>query len=145
MSARPSASTSSADRELTDPELRVMNAVWDAGEIDAKGVVADLLDAYGYSASTTYTLIYRCIKKGLLLRRDPGFMLSSLVSREEVQDRGAVQLADRFFEGSVDKLFAALVDRRLVTDDAIARMRAMIDDYESASCSSDASNRVGKS
>ena len=121
-----------AQHELTDPELRVMRVVWDAGEIEAKGVVAALQQECAYNASTTYTLVYRCIKKALLGRRDPGFVLYPLVSREEVQDSGAVQLADRLFEGSVDKLFAALVDHKMVSDDAIERMRAMIAAYESA-------------
>lgn len=137
-------SAMSVDKDLTDPELRVMNEVWDAGEIEAKSVVANLLDICGYNASTTYTLIYRCLKKGLLRRQDPGFILSAIVSREEVQDRGTVQLVNRFFEGSVDKLFAALVDRKMVTNDAIARMRAVINNYESMSDASDGIEPIEK-
>ena len=120
------------DKNLTDPELRVMNVVWDSGEIEAKGVVAALLHECTYNASTTYTLIYRCMKKGLLARRDPGFILWALISREDIQDSGAAQLADRLFDGSVDKLFAALVDHKMVSSAALERMRAMIQNYESS-------------
>lgn len=115
---------------MTDPETCVMHAVWNAGEIDARSVVEMLEVQCGYSASTVYTLIYRCLKKGLLIRHDPGFVLTAAVSREEVQDIETDQLADKLFEGSVDSLFAALVDRRRVSPEAIERMRRLIDEYE---------------
>ena len=113
--------------ELTETELQVMRVVWSLGEVSARKVVEALERECDYSASTTYTLVYRCIKKGALGRRDPGFVLTPLVGCEEVQDYETRRLADRLFDGSVDDLFAALVDRRKVSRKAVERMRNLID------------------
>lgn len=116
--------------ELTEAELQVICVVWSLGEVSARKVVETLVRECDYSASTAYTLVYRCIKKGALGRRDPGFVLTPLVEREEVQDYETRRLADRLFDGSVDELFAALVDRRKVSRKAVERMGALIDSYE---------------
>ena len=116
--------------ELTEPEARVMRVLWDAGSKSAKRVVEALGDLYGYSPSTTYTLIYRCIKKNAIRRVDPGFILEPQISREEVQDYETRQLVDKLFDGPVDGLFTALVDRKKVSLEAISRMKLLVDRYE---------------
>ncbi len=119
--------------ELTEAETQVMDAVWAGEDVPAKQVVDALAQTCGYSSSTAYTLIYRCIKKGAIERQDPGFILKPLVSRAEMQDFETRRLADRLFDGSLDNLFAALVDRREISGETIERLRNMIDDYEKAS------------
>jgi predicted transcriptional regulator len=116
--------------ELTEPEMRVMRPVWDAGTVSAKDVVEALARDWGYNASTTYTLIYRCIKKKALFREDPGFLLSAAVTREVIQDNETKTLVDKLFDGSVDNLFAALVSRKKVSAETLERVRGMIDEYE---------------
>ena len=118
--------------ELTEAEMQVMGVVWSGKDVVAKQVVDELGKVCGYSPSTAYTLIYRCIKKGAIERQDPGFILQPLVSREEMQDFETRRLADRLFGGSLDNLFAALIDRREISGEAVERLRGMIDDYEKA-------------
>ena len=115
---------------LTEPELQVMQAVWAQEGIPAKDVTVALAQSCDYSPSTAYTLIYRCIKKGALSREDPGFLLNALVSREQAQRAETKKLVDRLYEGSIDNLFAALIDRWEVSPGLIERLRADIDDYE---------------
>ena len=116
--------------ELTGPEMQGMKVVWEKEDVTAKQVTSELEQACGYSSSTSYTLIYRCIKKGAIARRDPGFILKPLVSREEMQDFETRRLADRLFDGSLDNLFAALIDRCEISGEAVERLRGMVDDYE---------------
>ena len=116
--------------ELTEAEMQVMGVVWAGEDVTAKQVVDGLGQACGYSSSTSYTLIYRCIKKGAITRQDPGFILKPLVSREEMQDFETRRLADRLFDGSLDNLFAALIDRREISGVYFERLRGMIDDFE---------------
>ena len=56
-----------------------------------------------------------------------------LVSREEMQELETRRLADKLFDGSVDSLFAALIDRHEVSDGAVLRLRRLIDAYENGS------------
>lgn len=116
--------------ELSDAELDVMGAVWDAGgEAAAIDVCKAFESKAGASRSATYTLIYRCIKKGALERVDPGFVCRAKVSRDQMQDEQTNRLADKLFEGSLDNLFAALVDRKKVSVRALERARAALDEY----------------
>lgn len=114
---------------LSDSEMRVMNVVWaNGGEASAKQISDALAEQVGYSASATYTLIHRCIKKGALERIDPDFLCRALVSREQIQAEETDRLVDRVFEGSADKLFAALVGRQKVSREEIARLRSLVDE-----------------
>lgn len=116
------------DVQLSDSELRVMTIVWREGGASARHIADVLAHEVGYSASATYTLISRCIKKGALRRRDPGYVCQALVSQEEVQNIQTDALVDRLFEGSADKLFSALVSRKRVSQKEIDRLRTMIDE-----------------
>ena len=113
---------------LSDSEIRVMDIVWDAGgQASAKQIADSLASQLEYSASATYTLIHRCIKKGALERVQPGFMCRALISREQVQAEETDRLVNRVFDGSADKLFAALIGRNKVSRDEIARLRDLVD------------------
>lgn len=115
---------------LSDSELRVMSAIWRAGgQAPAKAVIDALACEDGLSSSAAYTLIYRCIKKGAVERIDPGFICRATISQQQMQDEQTSELAERLFDGSIDKLFAALVDRKRVSADEIERLRTTIDSY----------------
>ncbi len=115
---------------LTEPETQVMSVAWENGSVSAKEVIAKLQETCGYSSSTSYTLIYRCIKKGALKRSDPGFVLTPVVSRQDIQDEQTRQLVDRLFDGSIDNLFSALIDRKQITPETVHRMMGMLEEYE---------------
>ena len=116
------------DTQLSESELRVMAIVWRENGASARHIADVLAQEVGYSASATYTLIGRCIKKGALCRRDPGYMCLPLISQVDVQNRETDALVDRVFEGSADKLFSALVSRKKVSQKEIDRLRKMVDD-----------------
>lgn len=113
--------------KLFDSELRVMNVIWREGSATAKHIAQTLKQQYGWSASTTYTLISRCIKKGAIQRTEPNFVCTPLVSRDEVQAAETDEFIDRMFDGSADKLFSALVSRKKISHDEIERLRRMAD------------------
>ena len=57
------------DVKLNDSELKVMNILWRRDETLARDVAAELTEAFGWNANTTYTLIKRLVKKGAVERR----------------------------------------------------------------------------
>lgn len=118
------------NKKLFDSELKVMNVIWREGCATAKHIAEVLRDQYGWSASTTYTLISRCIKKGAISRSEPNFLCTPLVSRDEVQAAETDEFIDRMFDGSADKLFSALVSRKKVSADEISRLRHIADDIK---------------
>ena len=118
------------DGKLFDSELKVMEVLWREGEATAKHISAVLAEEVGWNMNTTYTLIKRCIKKGAVERREPNFLCRPLVSREAVQAAETDELVGKLFDGSVDKLFAALVGRRRLSAEQLERLREIVGEWE---------------
>ena len=98
--------------KLFDSELKVMSVLWNEGDVPAK-YIADMLNReLGWNKNTTYTLIKRCMKKGAIERSEPNFVCHALIPKEDVQEAETKELIDKIYDGSVDKLFAALIGRK---------------------------------
>ncbi len=116
--------------KLGDAELKVMNVLWNEGDCTAKHISDILSERVGWNMNTTYTLIKRCIKKGVIERSEPNFMCKALVSREAVQETETNELLDKLFDGSADKLFAALVGRKNLSPEQIKMLKKIIGDFD---------------
>ena len=113
--------------KLFDSELKVMNILWSEGDVTAKHVADTLTKELGWNKNTTYTLIKRCIKKGAIERTEPNFVCHALIPKEKVQEAETDELIQKVYDGSVDKLFAALLGRKELSADQIQRLRQIID------------------
>lgn len=114
--------------KLFDSELRVMDVLWREGDLPARRIADVLTRQIGWNINTTYTLIKRCIGKGAIERREPGFVCRALVSREQVQQEETQELIDRLFDGSADALFASLLGSKRVSEEQMQRLSRMIDE-----------------
>ncbi len=112
--------------KLFDSELKVMDVLWDEGDVAAKHVAERLKEEIGWNKNTTYTLIKRCIAKGAVERREPGYICHALVDRKQVQRAETDELIQKLYAGSVDKLFAALLDRKEVSAEQISRLKDIV-------------------
>lgn len=113
--------------KLFDSELKVMEVLWKEGDTTAKRV-SDILKAeIGWNMNTTYTVIKKCIAKEAILRTEPNFMCHALISKEEVQNWETRELIGKLYDGSVDKLFAALLGQGSLTDKQIEELKRLVD------------------
>lgn len=119
--------------KLFDSELKIMNVLWKEGDITAKQVSSILADEAGWNKNTTYTVIKKCIAKGAIERQDPNFVCHALISKEEVQQAETEELVGKLFDGSTDKLFAALLGSTKLTTDEIAHLRQLVEDLDGQS------------
>lgn len=118
------------DIKLFDSELKVMDVLWREGETTAKHV-ADILNAeIGWNRNTTYTLIKRCIEKGAIERSEPGFVCRALIPKEEVQEAETNELINKIYDGSADKLFAALLGRKKLSAEQIKKLKDIVGELE---------------
>lgn len=118
------------DIKLFDSELKVMCVLWREGDTTAKHISDVLKKEIGWNMNTTYTLIKRCIKKGAIARSEPNFMCHALIPKEEVQEAETNELIDKIYDGSVDKLFAALLGRKKLSAEQIQKLRQIVEDLE---------------
>lgn len=116
--------------KLFDSELKVMDVLWRQGDTTAKRISDILKDEIGWNMNTTYTLIKRCIKKGAIERSEPNFMCHALIPKEEVQEAETNELVDKVFDGSVNKLFAALLGKKNLSDEQIEKLKQIVDELE---------------
>lgn len=118
------------EHKLFDSELKVMEVLWDEGEATAKHIAEVLKDRVGWSKTTTYTVIKRCMEKDALERMDPGFRCRALVGREEVQRSETDALIDRMYGGAPDRLIASLIGANRLTPEQIDKLRRMVDELK---------------
>ena len=116
--------------KLFDSELKVMSVLWREGDATAKHISDVLKEETGWNMNTTYTLIKRCIKKGAIERSEPHFMCHALISQEEVQEAETEELINKIYDGSVDKLFAALLGGKKLSAEEIEKLEQVGEEEE---------------
>jgi len=116
--------------KLFDSELKIMNVLWQEGDCTAKHISDVLKEETGWNMNTTYTLIKRCISKGAIERTEPNFMCRALIPKEEVQETETNELIDKIYDGSADKLFAALLGRKKLSKEQIQKLKDIVGELE---------------
>lgn len=114
--------------KLFDSELKVMSVLWKEGDMTAKQISNILNAEIGWNINTTYTVIKKCIAKSAIRRTEPNFMCHALVTKEEAQAAETDELIGKLYDGSVDKLFAALLGRKNLTAEQIAELKQIVGD-----------------
>ena len=112
---------------LFDSELRLMELLWAQAPVSARALSLAAADSLGWNKNTTYTVIKKLEEKGYIKREDPGFVCTSLVSRDAVRKNETEGLVERLFGGSKKALFSALLEDEELTGDDIEELRRMID------------------
>ena len=116
--------------KLFDSELKVMGVLWREGDVTAKHIAEVLKEEVGWNKNTTYPLIKRCIQKGAIERSEPKFMCHALIPKELVQEAETDELINKIYDGSADKLFAALLGRKKISREQIESLKQMVKDLE---------------
>lgn len=114
-------------QKIFDSEIKVMEMVWASEPVSAKELSLMAEKQIGWNKNTTYTVIKKLEAKGFLKRSEPGFMCTSLVSKEEICKTETQGLVDKLFGGSKKALFSALLQDESLTKDDIEELRSMIE------------------
>ena len=116
--------------KLFDAELKVMDVLWAKGDTPAREIARQLTEELGWNVNTTYTLIKRCINKGAIQRSEPGFMCHALIPKAAVQEAETEELINKVYDGSADKLFAALLGGNKISAEQIRKLKQIVDELE---------------
>lgn len=98
--------------KLAESDRSVMEVFWERGPMFARDVATELNKRLGWSKTTTYTMLTRCVAKGYLSRSEPKFLCKPLLTREQVANEETETLLCNHFSGSADLLVAALVGQQ---------------------------------
>ena len=118
------------DCKLFESELKVMEVLWDEDKASAKRIAEVLKEQVGWSKTTTYTVLKKCVDKGAIERTEPGFLCRAKITREEAQRHETDELSERMYGGRADRLVAALLDGGRLSAQEIERLRRLVDGLE---------------
>lgn len=110
--------------KLFDSELKVMEIVWREGQATAKEIAHELAQTIGWSKTTTYAIINKCIKKEAIVRGDR-FLCTPLIPKSAVQDNETQELVDKLYDGSKSSLIAALLKPEVLSDEDLNTLREL--------------------
>lgn len=116
--------------KIFDSELKILEFLWDGGELTARDIAAQAKEQVGWSKTTTYTVLKKCVEKGLVARTEPGFRCRALVTRQEAQRRETQGLIDRMYGGAADRLVASLLEGKVLSADGIDRLRKLMEELK---------------
>ncbi|GAA6406530.1 BlaI/MecI/CopY family transcriptional regulator [Blautia hominis] len=112
--------------KLFESEQKVMEVLWEEGEIPAKQVVEVLKERYGWNKNTTYTVIKKCIEKGAVLRSEPGFICRHLIDRHEFETYEVNELISRTFKGSKKNFISAFFEEQDLSKEDLEEIEELI-------------------
>lgn len=115
--------------KLGDRELDVMQILWESGSSTVGEMHRHLVEQGEDIAYTTIqTLLNRLEAKAYVKREttENPYRYYPVLKESEVVGKAIMQLADRFFKDSTEKLMVHLVEKEL-KDDQLARIQELID------------------
>lgn len=118
------------EEKLFDSERKVMEVIWEEGDMTAKEISLILNGKIGWNKNTTYTVIKKCIQKGLIERLEPGFLCRARITKEQAIENDTDEFVNRVFGGSVPLLFSALLQQKKMSKEEIKKLKQMIDEME---------------
>jgi predicted transcriptional regulator len=80
--------------------------------------------------TTTYTVIRKCLEKGIVAKEEPDFLCQPLVTREQVQQIETADLLDKLYDGAPDRLIASLLDSQKLSPEQISRLKRLVAELE---------------
>jgi predicted transcriptional regulator len=116
---------------LTDAELRVMEVLWSKGS----GTVSDVTAAMGpppLAYNSVLTTMRILEQKGYVAHEEVGraFNYRPLVAREDAAHSAVGQVISKFFGSNSGELALQLIESERPSDDELARLRRLIEQYE---------------
>jgi predicted transcriptional regulator len=111
---------------LFNSKLKVLDVLWREGDITAKRISEIMAEQYGWSKTTTYTIIKRCIDKGEISRREPNFTCHALVSKRQTQESQTTDLINNMYDGMSYQLVASVLGRKKLSQEEVEKLKDLV-------------------
>lgn len=114
--------------KIFESEYRFCLVLWENEPVNSTKLAHLCKEQLGWSKATTYTVIRRLAERGVL--KNENAVVTSLVSKEQVQEAELEAFVDKTFEGSLPAFIAMFTKSKKLTDAEIAQLQEMIDQYK---------------
>jgi BlaI family transcriptional regulator, penicillinase repressor len=109
---------------LTELQQTILDQLWSGGPRTADQIREALLPAHRLKDSSVRTLLRRLETRGYVSHRLEGktFVYEATIAPQRVAAHSVRQMIDRFWSGSVEQFLTGMVDAKILTPVAIARL-----------------------
>lgn len=116
--------------KLFDSELKIMEILWKEGDTTAKRIAEITNMQIGWSKTTTYTVIKKCLEKNAIERIEPNWVCHALVTKEQAQQLETKELINKMYDGAADQLIASVLGSKRLTSQEIERLKQLVNRLE---------------
>ena len=113
--------------KVFESEYRLCLILWEREPIKSSELVQLCREQLGWKPTTTYTVIKRLSERGVL--KNENTIVTSLVSKDQVQAAEIDELVEKTFEGSLPAFVAAFTKHRKLSAKEVDEVQAMIDRF----------------
>jgi predicted transcriptional regulator len=110
--------------KIFESEYRFCLILWENEPMLASKLAKLCKEKLEWSRTTTYTVIKRLAERGVVENNDS--MITSLVTKDEVQLSELDELLEKRFEGSIPSFIAAFAKSQNLSDDDIEEIKKII-------------------
>ena len=111
--------------KVHESEYRFCLILWEHEPVKSKELVRLCEEQLGWKSTTTYTVMKRLSERGVL--KNENTIVTSLVSKDQVQASEIDELVEKKFEGSLPAFIAAFTNHQNMTEKEIDEVQKMID------------------
>ena len=113
--------------KIFESEYRFCLILWENEPIKSSELVNLCRQQLGWKPTTTYTVIKRLSERGVL--KNENTIVSSLVTKDEVQAAEINEMVEKTFEGSLPAFIAAFTKHQKLSQEELDVVQKMIDRY----------------
>ena len=114
--------------KIFESEYRFCLILWENEPLTSRALSDLCKEKLGWAKTTTYTVIKRLSERGVL--KNENNLVTSLVSKEQVQAADVEELVEKRFEGSLPAFIAAFSRSKKLSDAEVIQLQALIDAYK---------------
>lgn len=113
--------------KVFESEYRFCLILWENEPVKSSKLVELCKEQLGWKPTTTYTVIKRLSERGVL--KNENTIVTSLVSKDEVQAAELNEMVEKTFEGSLPAFIAAFTKHQKISEKEIDEVQQMIDRF----------------
>ena len=114
--------------KIFESEYRFCEILWENEPVSSSELAKLCNERLEWKKSTTYTVIKRLTERGVI--KSENAIVTSLVSKEEVQSQESTDIVERSFDGSLPAFIAAFTKRKNLSSQEIEEIQQIIDSYK---------------
>ena len=114
--------------KIFESEYRFCLILWEHEPIKSTELVKLCKEQLGWKPTTTYTVIKRLSKRGVL--KNESTVVSALVTKDEIQAAEIDELVEKKFDGSLPAFISAFTKHQRLSEKDVDELQQMIDRYK---------------